>query len=518
MNEGDLLPGLGRKKSYQFDDFEVDPIRFELRKNNVPVAIEPQNLRILLYMLSRAGELITREELIAHIWRRAAVSDWAVAAAIKAVRIALGDTSQPRSYVQTVHGQGVRFTGPKNALPPTTEPEVSVTSTAMRKILILPFENLTQSVEDEYLAAGIGEDLGTDLIRISWLKIVPRAMSQCVETTSYQAAAAAKKLDASHILRGSLRRMDNKLRINVSLSAASQQHPIWAKRFDGQVEKIFDLQDEINAAVVSAVTGVANGATTLTRNSADAQAYDSYLKGRYEYYSYSPASFAKALAHFEHATQIDPEFADAYAQQSYCRTATHVFAWPGADQTLERAEALARKAIALDENCVLGHVRLGWVLGYLDREAEVIAAFSRAQALGPDNLEVKLAFGETLNRLGRPERALELLEVVFSTDAFLPPSWEFTMGHSLALLGQHDAAITRFSSVLERVPKFMPALVQLARTFTEAGHNAQAAQTVAKISEYAPKYSLSSAQRMFPYPQQSEHDRLREALKGAGMH
>jgi Tfp pilus assembly protein PilF len=217
------------------------------------------------------------------------------------------------------------------------------------------------------------------------------------------------------------------------------------------------------------------------------------------------------------AATLDPMFADAFAQQAYCRTTLYVFGLPSADKTLGPAEALARQAIKLDNSSALGHARLGWILGYGSKPEETIVAFEAAVACDPENAEVYHACGETMNRLAQPERAEPLLQTAFSKDSFFPPSWEFPQGHTKILVGEHVSAIGHFLSVQERVERFIPARVQLTRAYWEAGDHLAASRTVAEISTIAPKCSLAHAARMFPYPIAKERSRLLNALAGAGM-
>jgi tetratricopeptide (TPR) repeat protein len=127
------------------------------------------------------------------------------------------------------------------------------------------------------------------------------------------------------------------------------------------------------------------------------------------------------------------------------------------------------------------------------------------------------AYGETMNRLAQPDRALELLEQAFAKDSFHPPSWEFAKGHARVLLGEFDAAIAHFTAVLSRVERFIPARVQLARALQEHGQHSAAQEMVRLLKSYAPKYSLAAAERMFPYPDAQQKSRLITALSEAGL-
>ncbi|MCP5074111.1 MAG: hypothetical protein GY947_12580 [Rhodobacteraceae bacterium] len=226
---------------------------------------------------------------------------------------------------------------------------------------------------------------------------------------------------------------------------------------------------------------------------------------------------AQALEFFEAATTADPTFAEAYAYQSYCRTALHVFNRPGSDDTLDPAIALAERAVALNNQSALAHTRLGWALGYVNQPEQAVASFEAARVCEPCNAEVYQAYGETLNRLGQPEAGLAQLGQAFAIEQFAPPSWDFCKGHSHILLQQWQDAFGFLVPVVERVPQFIPAQVQLARLYAETGDTIKARETVADIASRAPSYRLDNAQRMFPYPQKPERERLQKALLAAGM-
>lgn len=488
------MDGGDEGRIHRFGPFELDARAFELRRDGRPVKVEPQSLSILLLLAENEGRLVTRDDLIAGIWRREAVSDWAISTAIRGARAALGESGAERRFIQTVHGRGYRFTG--------DGAEGAV-------LLVEPFEALGPEAADAYLAAGLADDLITDLARMEGFAVLSRGAAQAA------GAAGARAVGASHVLGGGLRRSGDRLRVNARLSEAGTGRAVWAERFEGREDEIFAMQDRMAAAVAHALApGAASGPTRPAR---DPAAYDAYLKGRFEYYMYSPAHLAKALGHFERATEIDPGFAEAFAHQAYCRNTLHVFGWPGADETLAPVLALADMAVALDPDGALGHARRGWTLGYLGRPEETVAAFERAAALAPESGEVHYAWGETMNRLGDPARALALLDRAFSLEAFFPPTWEFAKGHSRALLRETEAAAAHFEAVLERAPGFVPARVQYARTLAEAGRAADAAAMVAALGKFAPACSLTAAARMFPYPQPAEAERLRAALAAAGL-
>ncbi len=122
-----------------------------------------------------------------------------------------------------------------------------------------------------------------------------------------------------------------------------------------------------------------------------------------------------------------------------------------------------------------------------------------------------------MNRLSEPKRAMPLLEKAFSIDTFVPPAWEFAKGHSLVLMRRYDDALSHILPVIERVPGFVPARVQLARAYSELGRISDAEDIVQSIRQIAPNYSIRSAVKMFPYPDSADRSRLLGALQKAGL-
>jgi tetratricopeptide (TPR) repeat protein len=133
------------------------------------------------------------------------------------------------------------------------------------------------------------------------------------------------------------------------------------------------------------------------------------------------------------------------------------------------------------------------------------------------NAEVFYAYGETMNRLAAPAKALPLLEKAYVLDSFVPPAWAFAKSHSYALMKQWGEALARMLPVLERVPAFVPGRVQTARVLQEMGRTKDAAIAIRLLREFAPRYSLLNAARMFPYPVAAERKRLLSALRAAAL-
>lgn len=491
---------------WRFGPFVFNEATSELLKDGKAVPIEPQSLSLLGYLIRHRDRVVSRADLVAAIWQGRAVSDWAISGAVKALRVALGETAPERQFVRTIHSRGYRFVAE------ATSTLLEGQSHNRPIVLVRIFRMPVAATGLDYLAEGLAEDLITGLSgRPNW-----RVLSYNTARALMDAVPSAD-LGVSTIIDGSVRRSGDTIRINVAILDGTGAQQIWAESFDLTAGSLLAGHDRICERLMAVLSPGDQENRSRRRGTLRAAAYDHYQKGRYAYFRYEPKAFVEALASFSMATEIDPSFANAYAQQAYCRCTLYVFGLPMADKTLEAAEALARRAIEIDPASALGHVRLGWVLGYCGKPNETIEAFETALRLEPDNAEVYHAYGETMNRLAQPLKAAPLLDVVFTKDSFLPPSWEFPQGHTEILLGDHGRAIDHFQSVLDRLERFIPARVQLVRALWEAGKTAEAAQNVAIIKTFAPMYSLAHAARMFPYPDETEKTRLIDALAGAGM-
>ena len=178
---------------------------------------------------------------------------------------------------------------------------------------------------------------------------------------------------------------------------------------------------------------------------------------------------------------------------------------------------LTPKQDALDGRSSVAHARLGRVLGFLGRFDRAAENFEQAVALDPRSSEAFFAFGETMNRAGKPDRALPLIERAIAIDVIPPPARDFGMGHAYLLMGRFDEAVAKFLQILDRVPRFIPARVQLARAYGEMDRVSDAKSTIAVLREVAPRYTVRSAHRMFPYSEEEHRARLRDGLRKAGL-
>ena len=193
-------------------------------------------------------------------------------------------------------------------------------------IAVLPFENLSDDPEQEYFSDGMAEDLITDISKISGLFVIARNSSFAFKGQTIDVKVIAEQLGVKHILEGSVRKMGPKLRVNAQLIDAASGGHIWAERYDGDMADIFEFQDNIREQIVSALQvslTPTDKALTERKPTDSVEAYDLFLKGRANFYRYTPEHLLEAIKCLEEAIEIDPNFAAAYGYLSYC----HFYGW-----------------------------------------------------------------------------------------------------------------------------------------------------------------------------------------------
>ena len=405
--------------------------------------------------------------------------------------------------------------GPKPQIVDTSPPPHDKPS-----IAVLPFDNMSGDPEQEYFSDGLAEDLITDLSKISGLFVIARNSAFAFKGQAIDVKEVAEKLGVKHILEGSVRKAGGKVRINAQLIDADSGGHIWAERYDGDLEDIFSLQDNITAQIVSAlqVSLTPTDKALAERKPTDSvEAYDLFLRGRANFYLLTPEHLVEAIKSLEKAIEIDPYFADAYGYLSFCHWYGWIYTFPGFDESLDRAYELAERGVALDGASAIAVMRLGWVQTWLRRYDQAVANLEKAIALAPNNAEVCATFGQVLNWLGDPEKGLEMIEKALRLETFAPAVWEFYAGHSHLLLRQYDQALTRFNRVVERAPKFGGAHAILAWTYVELDRLDDARDAIKTVLELAPHSSLKKFDRTVPIRVDEDRNRYLDGLRKAGL-
>jgi adenylate cyclase len=387
-------------------------------------------------------------------------------------------------------------------------------------IAVLPFDNLSNDPDQEYFSDGMAEDLITDISKISGLSVTARNSSFAFKGQSIDVTEIAKKLRVKHIVEGSVRKMGDRLRINAQLIDGSDGRHIWAERYDGNMAEIFEFQDDIREQIVAAlqVSLTPTDQALVERKPTDSvEAYDLFLKGRAHIYLYTHEDVLEAINCLEAAVEIDPNLADAYANLAYCHHLGWVFMWPEFDNTLERANEMAEKGVAVDNMSAMAVMRLGWIQTWMRRYDQAEANLETALTLAHNNADAYATFGQSLNWLGKPNKALEMMDKAFGLDTFTPPLWDFTVGLAHLLMRQYDLALAGLNRMCERVPNHAYVHLFLAWAYIEMDRVADARDAVKRAVELMPQLTIKEMMRIFPFRLDEHRNRFLDALRKAGL-
>ncbi|HZI72891.1 MAG TPA: winged helix-turn-helix domain-containing protein, partial [Gemmatimonadales bacterium] len=338
----------------RFGDFEVDQRAGELRRHGTKVKLQQQPFRVLVRLLERPGELVTREELREAIWAPGTFAefDGGLDATIHKLRSALGDSAEHPRFVETLPRRGYRFIGgavevvtPKARAQHRWVRRWPIVLTAgltglialglaakfvlrdrlssrgiaerIQSIAVLPLRDLSGDSAQAYFAAGMTEALVTRLGKTSGLRVISLTSAMSYQGTRVTLPTIARQLNVDAVVEGAVLREGNRVRVTAQLVEASSDRHVWAETYEGGLQDVLELQDEIARAitteVLARVSAPAGG--TLSSNRArpvNPDAYDLYLKGRYEWNDWTEQGLKRSIEYFEQAVQKDPSYAPAW--------------------------------------------------------------------------------------------------------------------------------------------------------------------------------------------------------------
>ncbi len=417
---------------------------------------------------------------------------------------------------------------PNSALP--WKPAAAAASTAAPSqsdkpsIAVLPFQNMSGDPEQEYFADGIVEEIITALSRFTQLFVIARNSSFAYKGRSVDVKQVGRELGVRYVLEGSVRRAANRVRITGQLIDVSTGSHIWADRFEGELDDIFQLQDQVTAMAVGAI------APKLQRAEIDRaqrkplenlDAYDNYLRGMANIHQWTRASTAEALRFFYKAVELDRDYASAYGMAAFCFVLRKVNAWLNdRSAEIEEGSRLARQAVDLGSDDAVALATGGYALAFVAHDLEAGAAFlDRALALNPNLASALLSSGWVKALLGEPDAAIQQLTYVLRLSPLDPHIFRAQGAIALAhfLAGRNDQACASAEMALRQRPSFLPGLRELAAANALAERLAEAQSAMAKLSTLYPSLRVGTVKDWVPFRRGEDLARLEEGLRKAGL-
>jgi TolB-like protein/class 3 adenylate cyclase/Tfp pilus assembly protein PilF len=372
-------------------------------------------------------------------------------------------------------------------------------------IAVLPFTNMSGDPEQEYFADGMVEDIITALSRMTWLFVIARNSSFTYKGKAVDIKRVGSELGVRYVLEGSVRKAANKVRITGQLIDASTGAHLWANRFDGALEDVFDLQDEVTTDVVSAIAPKLEQAEidrARRKPTESLAAYDYFLRGMARIYDGTRDANVEALKNFEHAIAIDPNYASAYGMCAYCYVWRKANGWlVDRERAIAETERLARTAARLGPDDAVALAQAGFALAFVVGELDDgMALIDRSVALNP-NLAAAWRFsGYVRVFLGQPDLAIEPLERALRLSPLDPLIFIVQNGIVLAhfFAGRYEEALAFAKKTLAQNPNYATAIMMAAVSAALAGREDEMTRAVNQLLKLDPACKMSSFRNVWP--------------------
>ena len=515
-----------------FGSFEVDVASGELRRQGLKIRLQDQPFRLLVLLLDRAGDVVTREEVREKLWPADTYVDFdhSLNTAVRKLREALGDSAESPRYVETLARRGYRFiapVAPRGSAPvahPADADVVSVLpspaarlSTSARRLLmlaivvaicaaalvaywvvprqgpttqsarrltlaVLPFDNLSGDADQEYLSDGLTEEMITQLGRLEpdRLRVLARSSTWKYKQAERDIGRIRRELGADYVLEGSLRLAGERVRVTAELVQVDDQSQVWTATYDRDLGDVLIVQSEVAEAVARtiAVTLTPDAQARLARDRpVHADAYQDYLRGRFFLNRRTEAALRQALRYFHKAIAADPGYASAYSGLADCYWllgATSVVGGLPPRQAMPEAKAAALKALQIDGTLAEAHASLAEVNLLYDWDlAASEKEFRRALELDPNYTAAHHWYSHCLLALGRTEESLAESKRALELEP-LSLVVGTHLGWHYLYARQYDQAIEQFRKTLELDPAFPQGQRSAAWAYLQKGMHSEA--------------------------------------------
>jgi TolB-like protein/DNA-binding winged helix-turn-helix (wHTH) protein/Tfp pilus assembly protein PilF len=492
---------------YQFGEFRLHCGRFELSRRGRRLKLERKPLELLVLLVTRHGQVVTRDEIAKCLWEQEVFVDieHGINTAIRKIRQTLGDGPDLPQFVQTISGSGYRFIAtvtavepevteptqsPDVPIEPPAPPEISTapsipsavrprqrfwpvavlcafvliaiailtvgphpfaarflnrpSRSAIGSLAVLPLQNLSGDPSQEYFADGMTDELITELARIPNLRVVSRTSVMANKGSRRPLPDIARQLDVDAIVEGSIVRSGDRIRITAQLIDARTDRHLWAQSFEGSAADVLSLQDSVAQQIATQARFVL--AAPSPRAPVNPAAHDAYLRGRY---FFNKQDFAHSLESFQQAIALDPTYASAYAGYASALDAATTYNIGTPEQLMPKAIAAAQRAIQLDPQNGEAYTALGSVQTIYEWDWTAAEQnLTRGISLNPSDSIAEFKYAVYLDAVGRPQDAVTHMRRALQLD---PLSFLVNrrLGATLYLARQYDAALAQLQRAAE---------------------------------------------------------------------
>jgi len=510
--------------SYQFGAFTVDVNAAELRKHGIRIKLQDLPFQVLLALIRRPGDLVSREELRKRLWPDGTFVDFdhGISSAVNKLRAALSDSARHPHYIETVGRRGYRFLYPVKQVA-TAVPSIPVTISSsqrrtqilaaalavvllaslttfiwvrqsasqtrqIRSIAVLPLKNLSNDSEEEYFSQGLTDELIARLASLQGLRVISRTSTMQYKDSTKSLPEIAKELNVDAVVEGSVLKAGTRVRITAQLIEASNDRHIWAESYERDQRDVLSLQNEVTRDIATKIKLNVDPEARrrlATARPVDPIAHEEYLQGRYFWSKRTSSDFEQAIRHFEASIAHDPAYAPAYAGLADCYALLGGYSITPQNQMIPQARSAALKALELDPDLAEAHTSLALIAQNYDWDWTTAGKeYRRAIELDPNYSTAHQWYAEHLGYLGRFEEAEAEFQRARELDP-LSPVVGTDYGVMLYYARKYDKSIKQLRAVLARNPEFARAHV-IILPYVEKGMYLEAAAEVVKMEPQYP--------------------------------
>lgn len=551
---------------YQVGNWTIDPSSGVAQHGDKKVHLEPKACELLTYLALRAGQVVSRVELLEKIWPGVIVGDEVVTNTIAKLRRCLKDEPKSPRLIETLPKKGYRIIAPVTECPkgegsstkmfpawiklvlvliaavvlviilsvlitpePDTTDNVSYLLPGKPSIVVLPFVNLSNDSDQEYFVDGMTEDLITDLSRISGLFVIARNTSFSYKGVTINPMKLRRVLGVQYLVEGSVRKVKSKLRINIQLIDTETGRHVWTDRYDGNLDEVFTIQDKISANIVKALSVNLTDIETVYAEFQETHypvAYEEYLKGWAAYRQGTPKSYSLAIPHFEKAIREDPSYGRALAALATVYWESYQKLWYRRIGVSPNSRIWQLANEYLDKSMVaptpLAHKIASAMLTENRRYDEATAEAKRAIALDPNDPLGYMALADVLIFTGHAVQAEELIRRSIRLDPQGTSSYLLVLGKAQLASGKVDDALRSLEQATQLFPDNRLAWMALISAYGSTNQKEKASGAISTLNDLQQRdklvsFTISSAREHWPFKEERDRQRFLDSLRKAGV-
>lgn len=498
---------------FQLGEWLIEPGLGRMSGIRGTVHLRPLLADLLVLLARNQGRVLSKEEIVRTVWGRRHLSESSLTRVIAELRGLLGDDVRSPRFIETVPKRGYRLLGDGAA------PAAEETVRPKLRLVVLPFDNLSGDPNQEYFSDGMTEEMIGQLANLApdRMAVIARTSSMHFKGSRKGVAAIGAELDVGYILEGSVRQAGGRVRISAQLIRVSDQTHLWSKVYDSKLRDVLSLQTEVAQAVAQEMDIA--GPPSNKSPAVDPEVHDAYLRGLYAFSRFTPAGMRAAAECFELALSKNPEFMPALARLAGMHSFAGYFGFASPRESFPKAEAAAKRALALDDsipdahqamafvqwlhywdlpaaqreleravslnpNFAPGHFGLALFLGSM-REDHVRAAAEAALARSLDPLSIgfRASMGWLLYWSRQHARAIAHGRETLEMDPNSPLAY-YLIGHSATVSSKHDVAIAALEESAKRFGDPF-SLSYLAMAYGFASQPLKARELIARLEAIA---------------------------------